>query len=107
MTILEPRVSSALRRITPQCELPSDESLAALSEVERRVLARRLNEPAECVVDPLFQDPETRRRLRSGLAKRGARIVIAEESADDDGVRPGGDHERNVFLHFNFARYRV
>lgn len=117
--VQEPRVTSALRRLTPQVKLLESELQASLDESEMRVLRRRMSEPAECILDPSFGASDADQRILNGRAL-GAVAEAAEHDGatrnDDSGVdllaedetpaAPAED-ERTLFLQFNYCRYRV
>lgn len=98
-----------LRKHTPRCGLPAPSVLKRFAPADRVRLERILGETLECVVDPSFA-------LRSAEALHGQPLPEEppRESDEGDGVRrrslPRGltrEQERDLFLRFNYARYRM
>jgi RNA polymerase sigma factor (sigma-70 family) len=117
--VQEPRVASALRRLTPQVEFPPVEFFALLGEFEGRLLRRRLSESAECVLDGSFVQPDAEHRIMNGCVFHESNPESPSDSTplnDDSGcdLLSDGDlaaspsaRERGLFLQFNYCRYRV
>jgi len=90
--------------------MPANEVLRSFSAAEVRLLRRRLAQPAECVFDPSFQEPEAEDRymgppIQSGQAR-------GNDDSGVDWLAPGGvewsaEHEQHAFLRLNYCRYRV
>lgn len=110
-----PTVQSALRKLQPRVKPPVASVLRALTADDRRLLERRLVEPAECVLDPAFAQPGAADQFANAVTmlplRRRARV-----NSDDSGVdllavpsAPliSSENEQRLFLQINYARYRV
>ncbi|GMU81971.1 MAG: sigma-70 family RNA polymerase sigma factor [Phycisphaerales bacterium] len=107
---------TAIRRLTPQVTLPPAEFLNTLSELHRTLLRRRCEEPTECVLDPVFSRSNAEQTVFGGTPQSTPIGDMASVSNDDSGVNlfidvvgraPSGEQEREMFLRFNYCRYRV
>lgn len=104
------QAAGKLRKLTPTARMPGGAVLRSFSVSEVQHLRRRLAEPLECVYDPAF-------RLKSAEARiMGApEPQIRPHARNEQGVpvarRPAETltiaQERELFLKFNYARYRT
>lgn len=99
---------SPLRRLVPTAKVPSGAVLRGFAAEEIQALRRRLGEPLECVFDPSF-------------ARANAERLYGPKTDPNAGMRPGVTEpiaapptrsltiaeERDLFLRFNYARYRL
>lgn len=111
--------TSCLRKLRRRALLPAGTVLARLSPDDARLLRQALTEPLECVYDPCFR--------RAGAEALVMRPLPGEEEAvlpEDVMGHAGGDspselllprrhrvltaaEERELFLRFNYCRYRI
>jgi RNA polymerase sigma factor (sigma-70 family) len=108
------RRARTLRKLRPTAKLPADAVLRALSDEDRAILMKRLTEVAECLLHPVFpRSPsfEALERAVSLLDRRNRKRAtpaprLKEVSAGGSEVLTA-DAERQLFLTFNYCRYRV
>ncbi len=81
----QPIVSSPLRKLLPKVKLPVASVLRGLLPEDFRILQRRLAEPAECVMDPAFQEPAAQ-AIYGGLLSAVPVRPRAVPASDDSGV---------------------
>jgi RNA polymerase primary sigma factor len=88
--------ASSLRRIRPQTDLPAGKLLRGLRAEQVQRLRRILSTPVECIYDPMLSKPSAAATLGTApTVEIGGRRTL---SAAD---------ERDLFLRFNFHRYRI
>lgn len=107
--------SSNLRKLQPRCKPPSAAVLQRFSPADRRLLNQVLGETLECVVHPSFRRASAERTLMIPLPD-------LEEVHDPAANAPGNgldvlapprhkvltaEEEQQIFLRFNYCRYRL
>lgn len=108
--------TTAIRRLTPHVQLPPAEILDTFSELHKTLLRRRCEEPTECVIDPIFSRSNAEQSIfggRPGVLSLGECASLANDDSgvtlfiDVIGRAPSSEQEREMFLRFNYCRYRV
>lgn len=108
------RRARTLRKLRPTAKPPVDAALRTLSDDDRALLSKRLNTVAECLIHPIFArcpSYEALERAVSLLDRRNRKRVTPAPRLTT--VSAGGsevltaDAERQLFLTFNYCRYRV
>ncbi len=113
-TITAPPVVSGLRRITPRVHTPSTSVLERVSLADRELLRKRLSEPAECMFHPSFRRVNMP-AVQTALETRAPLVAweLAVEPAEDEERETSttavltAAEERDLFLRFNYCRYRA
>ena len=107
--------AAGLRRLRP-CVRISSAQLRRLSPADRQLLTRLLAEPLECVYAPSFRRTNAESALVQPLPDQRDTAAPEPQRSDDSGVDLLGpqrhkvltaDEERQLFLRFNYCRYRV
>lgn len=106
---------SGLRKLEPRAKRPTAAVLERFSLAERRLLDQTLSETLECVYHHSFRRPTAERRLvRSLPSESDLRLDVPGN--DDSGLSLLApprhkvlttEEERELFLRFNYCRYRV
>jgi RNA polymerase sigma factor (sigma-70 family) len=119
--ILEPKTPPiGLRRHTPTAKLPERSELAPLSAAEMAILRRRVEEPAECVIDPIFYEADAEATIfgpdtgscefhsppEAGRGNDDSSIDLLAITEDEERA-PDAAAERALFRQFNYCRFRV
>lgn len=115
--------TSLLRKVRPNIKLPVADELREVPADDVRMLRQLLAEPVECVIDNSFEDAfheaEYKRFFDGLLDATFITLSPADRSAEDGpgnddsgadmlGTRvPAWEDERQMFLRFNYARWRV
>ncbi|MBK9127921.1 MAG: sigma-70 family RNA polymerase sigma factor [Phycisphaerales bacterium] len=108
------RPAPTLRKLRPSAKLPSEIVLRSLGDEAREMLTKRLSEPAECIFCPAFARVRSVEALETVIrvaGQRGKRPRV--EASDGPTAIPTGadlltsEQERQLFLTFNYCRYRV
>ncbi|MFH1746022.1 MAG: sigma-70 family RNA polymerase sigma factor [Planctomycetota bacterium] len=106
-----------LQKMEPTAKAPSAAVLGELTAVDRRCLKRRLSEIAECVFDPMFEDPRSAAILLEPMPQQPTRSQSKVSGGNDDSgadllrrPRNGAlntEQEHHMFRRLNYCRYRV
>ena len=106
---------TCVRKLHPRAKLPDAAVLDSLSLRQGNMLKRRLSEPIECVVDASFQREDIESELFAPLPE-GRSDPSGSDLNDDSGMdlatattgrAPTPEQERQIFLRYNYCRYRV
>jgi len=114
----EPVKRTILRKYKPCVRPPEEDFLRRLDPLDRRLLKRRLVQTAECVFHPSFRRPDAEQRFGGPFPTGDAEPNAAppDDANDDSNVDlvllPNGrvlsaSEESEIFLRFNYCRYRV
>jgi RNA polymerase primary sigma factor len=112
MSAQEPQASQ-LRKFEPDLKLPDARFFRTLSRNDQHLIRRLCTTLSECVHNPLFDEPGVEKKLLGGDGPDPAGATLGnDDSGVDMLVSPTGevltaDDERNLFLRFNYARFRV
>ncbi len=101
--------NTALRKLTPTCKLPSGAVMRRFSAREAQRLRLRLVETLECVYNPRFSRAGAEKRFAPEV-KRGERIGPDSPEAvvlPERGASLSRDDEVELFLRYNYCRYRM
>lgn len=105
---------SGLRKLEPTARMPAPSLQKRLSVSARGVLEQVLSETYECVYDPIFRRISSEKTLMTALpGERESTIYISNDDSGLDMLSPprhkvlSADEERELFLRFNYCRYRV
>ncbi len=108
------RRARTLRKLRPTAKLPTETVLRALADNERVALTKRLTDIAECLYHPIFPrcpSFEALERAVSLLDRRNrkrAKPVKRLRAVSAGGTEVlTADAERQLFLTFNYCRYRA
>lgn len=104
-----------LRKLTPRAKLPAAGVMERLSPADRRLLTQLLSEPLECVIHPAFRSPRAEQELLVPLPELDTEPVIIDEDSESglEVLAPPrhkvltAEQERQLFLRFNYCRYRL
>ena len=106
--------TSSIRRHTPQVKLPHKRELARLSAPELEALEACLEEQAECVFDPCFEQPDAENNLLGPLPdnpdarnRRSSDDSGFDLQTDTTGRALSPEQEQHLFRRLNYCRYRV
>jgi len=95
----------------PRVLPPEKSSTRGLSRFDRMLLERRLSEPIECVLSPVFRDARAEEYMFGPVP--GADSASANDDSGADLLAPvlgqpmPPSREQFVFLRFNYCRYRA
>jgi RNA polymerase primary sigma factor len=111
---IAPRVST-LRKLTPRAKLPTAAALERFGAEDRAILLQTLSDTLECVYDPSFRRISSEQSLMITLPyefEAAPGVVDSNDSGLDLLAPPRhkvltADEERQLFLRFNYCRYRV
>lgn len=111
------RSTPSLRKYTPKVPPLSDEVRRHFSDADLRILEFRLNQPAECVYHPRFEEPRIEEELLGPLPPTPEPVDPQAQAANDDSgldlLRPRSgqtlstEQEQHMFLRYNYCRWRV
>ena len=111
------RSTPSLRKYTPKVPPLSDEVRRHFSDADLRILEFRLNQPAECVYHPRFEEPRIEEELLGPLPPTPEPVDPQAQPANDDSgldlLRPRSgqtlstEQEQHMFLRYNYCRWRV
>lgn len=107
-----PRRASSLRKLEPKMQLPAPAQLGRLSTEDVELLNKLVEEPMECIYHETFP------RVNSEAKLTGVLDTIDENPAIELGGDPDtpaassiknltAQEERDLFMCFNYCRYRV
>lgn len=102
---------SVLRKLEPTAQMPAGPAMVRLSAEDQQWLRRRLHEPIECVYDPAFSSKGAEAAYLDGMvfAPR-TRYGRIPEIVREPGRKPRTlslEEERELFMRFNYFRYRT
>jgi RNA polymerase sigma factor (sigma-70 family) len=103
-----------LRKLVPTSKLPSGSVLRGFPAQDVQWLRRRIAEPIECVLDPTFRRSTAERRYvgaveadeREGLIGANLEQAARRRSGKRSATLTAAQ-ERELFLRFNYFRYRT
>ncbi|MFH1747525.1 MAG: sigma-70 family RNA polymerase sigma factor [Planctomycetota bacterium] len=106
---------SNLRRLEPRVKSLNARYLANLPAADRRLLEDTLNQESECVFNPMFRRATAARRLMRPLSEdweltneKSGKLSISADILTLPRHRVlSAEEERNLFLRFNYCRYRM
>ena len=107
--------SSNLRRLEPRAKTPAAAVLQRFTALDRRLLAQAVSETQECVFHPSFRRKSAERVLMTPLPsiKDPAQRPASSDDSGLDLLAPprhkvlSVEEERQLFLRFNYCRYRI
>jgi len=113
-----PAKTYGLRKLPPRAKPPAATVLDRFSPAGRRVLTQLCSEMLECVYDPVFRRAGAAQAMLSALpseqyepVEQGGSLDSGDSGLDLLGPRRHrvltADEERQLFLRFNYCRYRV
>jgi len=103
---------TALRKLQPTCKLPTGAVLRQLTASESQRLRLRVVELLECVYTPDFarSNAETRFAPRAASRQSGTPRLVSRRPGSGGEKNPPNltrEQEAELFLEFNYARYRM
>ena len=105
------RPNPALRKLRPTCKLPMGTVMRTLSASEAQRLRRRLTDVLECVYTPRFGGAGAERRFAPGVDRTGVQTPRSLGSRLGSVRAAAGsltrDEEVELFLRYNYCRYRM
>ncbi len=104
--------SSNLRKLHPHAKLPTAAVMQRLAPADRRLLNQMLAEVMECVWNPLFRKMAAENQPLPALPQLQSLAIAADDNGLDLLAPPRhkvltADEERDLFLRFNYCRYRM
>jgi RNA polymerase sigma factor (sigma-70 family) len=110
-----PGKSNNLKRLRPKAKLPTAAVMQRMTTMDRRLLTQILSETMECVYHPSFRLASAARQLMVPLPDLAESVAGAPERdglAGDVVLPPrhrvlNADEEQQLFLRFNYCRYRM
>lgn len=103
--------TSNLRKLRPRAKSPTVAALQRLSPTERRLLHQTLSETMECVWNPVFRKMAAANQPLTPLPELQSISVPSDDGLDL--LTPPrhkvltADEERDLFIRFNYCRYRM
>ena len=104
---------SKLRKLEPRAKMPTAAVLQRFSSLDRRLLAKMVSQTLECVYDQSFRRPTAARTLMKPLLNVDEPAPANNDDSGLDLLAPPrhrlltAAEERQLFLRFNYCRYRV